>query len=143
MKYCFLILLIASIFSSSSHADEPIAFKGNNEQGGIIYGTANKAQALYIDDEKIRLSPDGKFIFGIGMNDAPKKNVTLLLNNNQTYKTVLKIIPKKWPTQIIKGLPQEKVSPNQKNIDRIKTENQEIAFLRKTDSGAQPPSALS
>lgn len=124
MKHLFisgmLLLLLASLPACAGQA--PILFlNGNIRQGEMVFGFVTPDAELTMNGNKITPRPDGWFVFGIGRDEIGK--VTLIAKKGkqkiiQTYT----VIPREWKVQRVDGLPQNTVTPNEEEQQRITEE---------------------
>ncbi len=127
----FLIILI--IFSKPSLS---IEFKGSFEQGSLIIGKTSPDSEIYIDNNKIKISREGFFIFGISRSQS--KDISIKIKNNLETKEIFKKIKKrKFKIQRIDGLPKRKVIPNDEDMKRIRKENKLILKAKKENSNLE------
>ena len=78
MKSVFLFFFLI-FYSNFLNALE---FKGKFEQGSFIIGKTQKGSVVKIDNQNIRLTKEGYFVFGL---DRDRKNdviIKILRNNN-------------------------------------------------------------
>ena len=138
-KVIFLILFIffnctaflyAKVFSSI------LNIEGVFIQGSILFGKTKPNSKILFNDKKIFVNNEGDFLLGIS-RDEKKENLLILEIGNKVEKYNINIIPRKYKIQKIDGLPKNKVTPNQKELKRIKKESKLInkyknIFLDKT-----------
>ena len=138
-KVIFLILFIffnctaflyAKVFSSI------LNIEGAFIQGSILFGKTKPNSKIFFNDKKIFVNNEGDFLLGIS-RDEKKENLLILEIGNKVEKYNINIIPRKYKIQKIDGLPKNKVTPNQKELKRIKKESKLInkyknIFLDKT-----------
>ncbi len=122
----FLILLI----SSNAFATN---FKGKFIQGHFIIGKTEPKTKVWIDKQRVRVTDDGYFAFGIG-RDRKYDLVITLKKDSKKQKIVKKIQKRNYKIQRIDGLPEKKVTPPPEVYERIKKENKIIADARSIDS---------
>ena len=76
MKSIFIFLVI--IFYSNIL--KAVEFKGKFEQGSFIIGKAKNGSKVEIDNRKIRITKNGYFAFGLGIDR--KNNVVIKISEN-------------------------------------------------------------
>ena len=121
-----LISLIFFIFTTSSFAT---TFEGKFIQGSFILGKTDPGDEVLIDKKKVNVSSDGYFVFGLGRDR--NNDVVIKINKKKITKKVLK---REFKIQKIDGLDEKKVTPPEKDYERIKKENKMIANARTIDS---------
>ena len=111
-----------------------VEFQGKFIQGHFIIGKTDPKTKIWIDKQKIRVTDDGYFAFGIG-RDRKYDIVISLEKDKKKQKIVKKIQKREYKIQRIEGLPEKKVTPPKEVYDRIKRENKLIGDARSLDSG--------
>jgi len=110
-----------------------VEFQGKFIQGHFIIGKTDPKTKIWIDKQKIRVTDDGYFAFGIG-RDRKYDIVISLEKDEKKQRIVKKIQKRKYKIQRIEGLPEKKVTPPKEVYDRIKRENKLIGDARSLDS---------
>ena len=110
-----------------------VEFQGKFIQGHFIIGKTEPKTKIWIDKQKIRVTDDGYFAFGIG-RDRKYDIVISLEKDKKKQKIVKKIQKREYKIQRIEGLPEKKVTPPKEVYDRIKRENKLIGDARSLDS---------
>tara|TARA_B110000438_G_scaffold98703_1_gene97707 strand:- start:416 stop:1204 length:789 start_codon:yes stop_codon:yes gene_type:complete len=121
-----LIIIIFLFITTSSFA---VTFKGKFVQGSFIIGKTEAKAEVFIDKKKVRITPEGFFVFGLGRDR--KNDVVITINKERIVKKVLK---RKYNIQKIDGLEKTKVNPPAEVYERIKKENKLIGVARSVDS---------
>ena len=101
MKNVFLFFSLI-FYSNFLNAVE---FKGKFEQGAFIVGKAQKGSVVKIDNQKIRLTKEGYFVFGLG-RDRKNDVIIKILRNNNTKIIEKKVVKRVYKIQRIDGLPK-------------------------------------
>ena len=134
-KIFFLITIILghlSIFTTIYCAE----FKGKFIQGHFILGKTDPGSNVWVDDQKVRVTKDGFFVFGLERDR--KYDVTITLQKkDKKEKIIKKVIKRKYKIQKIDGLPEKKVTPPKELYERIKKENKIIASARSVNSNLE------
>ena len=121
-----IISLLFLFFTTASFAT---IFEGQFIQGSFILGKTQPGNEVFIDKEKVRVTKDGFFAFGLGRDR--KNDVVITINKKKIVKKVYK---RKYNIQRIDGLEEKKVTPPEEVYERIKRENKWIAEARAIDS---------
>lgn len=129
----FLSFFISVLFLTNCYSLE---FHGSFTQGGLITGKVNKNSELFLDDKKIKISSNGKFVFGISRNRTNDILITLK-EQNQIKKIKKKIKKRDFKIQRIDGLPKRKVTPNEEDMKRIRQEGKLITGAKKVNSNLE------
>ena len=139
IKVIFLITFIFFNYTSFLYAkvfSKILTIEGTFIQGGLLFGKTKPNSKIFFNDKKIFVNNEGDFLLGIS-RDEKKENLLILEIGNKVEKYNINIIPRKYKIQKIDGLPKNKVTPNQKELKRIKKESKLInkyknIFLDKT-----------
>ena len=121
-----LISLFFLLITTSSFA---VTFDGKFIQGSFILGKTEPGSEVFIDKKKVKVTPDGYFVFGLGRDR--KNDVVITINEKKIIKKVFK---RKYKIQRIDGLEEKKVTPPEEVYERIKRENKWIGEARAIDS---------
>ena len=125
-----LINLVFLLIATPSFA---VMFDGKFIQGSFILGKAEPDSEVFIDKKKVKVTPDGFFVFGLGRDRKYDVVITLNKDGNK-QKIVKKVQKRKYDIQRIDGLEEKKVTPPEEVYERIKRENKWIAEARAVDS---------
>ncbi len=125
-----LISLVFILITTSSFAT---TFKGKFIQGSFVLGKTEPGSEVFIDKKKIKVTPDGYFVFGLSRDRKYDVVITLSKDGNK-QKIVKKVQKRKYNIQRIDGLEEKKVTPPEEVYERIKRENKWIGETRAIDS---------
>lgn len=100
------------------------------QDGRLIQGSLAKNEKLFYQDKQIIPHSNGLFYFGIPQLAQTPLLLTVQKENTQE-QIKLPYEMREWPTDVVNGLPQGKVSVNVKNEQRIKKENAELKAERR------------
>jgi len=121
-----LISLVLLLITTSSFA---ITFEGKFIQGSFILGKTEPGSEVFIDKQKVKVTSEGYFVFGLGRDR--KNDVVITINKKKIIKKVFK---RKYKIQRIDGLEEKKVTPPEEVYERIKKENKWIGEVRAINS---------
>ena len=121
-----LISLFFLLITTSSFA---ATFDSKFIQGSFILGKTEPGSEVFIDKKKVKVTPDGYFVFGLGRDR--KNDVVITINK---IKIVKKVYKRKYNIQRIDGLEEKKVTPPEEVYERIKRENKWIGEVREINS---------
>ena len=121
-----LITLFFLLITTPSFA---VTFKGKFIQGSFILGKTDPGSEVSIDKQKVKVTSDGYFAFGLGRD---RKNDVLIIINQK--KIVKKVFKREYKIQRIDGLEEKKVTPPEEVYERIKRENKWIGEARAINS---------
>ena len=124
MRILFSLAFI--LFTTSSFA---VTFNGKFIQGSFILGKTDPGSEVFIDKQKVKVTTDGYFAFGLGRDR--KNDVVITINQKKIVKKVFK---REYKIQRIDGLEEKKVTPPEEVYERIKRENKWIGEARTVNS---------
>ena len=124
MKVAITIFFL--FIATSSYA---VTFEGKFIQGSFILGKTEPNSKVFIDKQKVKVTPDGYFAFGLGRDR--KNDVVITINEKKIVKRVFK---REYKIQRIDGLEEKKVTPPEEVYERIKRENSWIGEARAINS---------
>ena len=125
-----LISLVFLFITTSSFA---LTFEGKFIQGSFILGKTEPGSEVFIDKRKVKVTPDGFFVFGLGRDR--KYDVVITLNKDGNKQKIIKKVQKRqYDIQRIDGLEEKKVTPPEEVYERIKRENKLIGEARSIES---------
>lgn len=128
MKYllCFLIFWVTLPLSAFG-----LELDGDAVQGALIRGKVDAGYQVFVDEQKLKLSSDGQFVFGIGRDAGPVMTLRIEGLDGKVEQQKIVVQKRDWKISKIDGLPQRKVTPKPEDIARIKKDNQAIGRVRK------------
>ena len=121
-----LISLVFLFITTSSFA---VTLEGKFIQGSFILGKTEPGSEVFIDKQKVKVTSDGYFAFGLGRDR--KNDVVITINEKKIVKKVFK---REYKIQRIDGLEEKKVTPPEEVYERIKRENKWIGEVRAINS---------
>ena len=124
------VVLIFLFITTSSFA---VTFEGKFIQGSFILGKTEPGSQIFIDNKKVKVTPEGFFVFGLGRDRKYDVVITVNKDGNK-QKIVKKIQKRKYNIQRIDGLEETKVTPPEEVYERIKRENEWIGQARAINS---------
>ena len=94
----FLIILFLLFQSNFVNAFELI---GEITQGALIVGKEQADKSIYVNNQKIKLSKNGIFVFGINYNQVGNVVIESVDKNNQIISKTYKIKKRQYKIQKI------------------------------------------
>lgn len=125
MRFLLLLMLSQSIYAE----DYFLNIKGEPTQGGLIIAQTDSAATVKVNGKKTNITKDGYFMFGFGRFDDKPIELAITLAD-MTYKTSIKPTLRDFPTEVIDGLPANKVTPPAEVYAQIKADNNKVAKAR-------------
>ena len=130
-KIIFRLFFIIIIFTTTQL--NAIEFRGKFLQGHFIIGITNPSAEIIIDKQKVKVSKEGYFVFGID-RDRKFDLIITQIQNGEKKKIIKKVLKRKYNIQRIDGLEESKVTPPESVYKRIKKENNKIGEARAINS---------
>ncbi|MHA1536290.1 MAG: M23 family metallopeptidase [Alphaproteobacteria bacterium] len=128
----WVMLLVAGQASPA----ERFALAGAIEQGGLVFGRAGAATKVSLGKRTLRLTGDGRFIFGIHRDEKGPLILRLQYRDGGKEERRLAVSRRAWRIQRITGLPRALVTPPKHLMARLTREYYLVRAARKTDSAA-------
>jgi len=122
-------ILIGLFFLLIATPSFATTFEGKFTQGSFILGKTDPGSEVFIDKQKVKVTSDGYFAFGLGRDR--KNDVVITINKEKIIKKVFK---REYKIQRIDGLEEKKVTPPEEVYERIKRENKWIGEARAVNS---------
>jgi len=134
------IIPLTGFSASSDKAATEVTFEGrvtlNGQftQGGMIIGKAAAGTMLKIDDQALRVTPEGRFVFGFGRDARPSHELAIMYPDGREEVRDLEIASRDYDIQYIEGIPKKIMSPDPEDLKRIRQENGLVYKARQQDS---------
>tara|TARA_B100001093_G_C26739653_1_gene976070 strand:+ start:373 stop:1173 length:801 start_codon:yes stop_codon:yes gene_type:complete len=127
------ILYLVFFFFFFDNSAIAIELNGKFIQGGLIRGKIDPGAKIFLDNNPLKVSKEGLFVFGISKERI--NDIKINFKNSNEKKEILKKIKKrKFRTQRINGLPSRMVTPNKEDMIRIKKEGKLIKNAKQVNS---------
>jgi murein DD-endopeptidase MepM/ murein hydrolase activator NlpD len=104
--------------------------------GGVLIGQAAPGSRISVDQRAVRVSEDGRFVFGVGRDAEGSVEVTVQPPSGEAIRRSIRIEKRDYPIQRIDGLPPRKVEPNADDQARIEADWIMLDKAKKADSAA-------
>lgn len=124
------LLLAAPAYSSD------VTLTGRIVQGGLVTGRAPVGTNVVFDGRVLRVGEDGIFLLGFG-RDTTRANLAFTYPDGRSETRALTVARRDWLIQRVDGLPQQTVTPDEAELQRIRDDAALAAEARKRDS-AEP-----
>ncbi len=125
-------LITALLFSFAAFAGE-LRLSGKMTQGGLIIGWATPGSEIYLNSRAIQQAKAGDFLLGFPRDAKSTSRFEISYKDGSKETRLLNIEQRTYKIQRIDGLPKRKVTPNAKDLARIKSERVLINKARLTD----------
>lgn len=128
-----LCLSVLSLTAKAANVGEGIELSGELKQGAILFGKAPVGSKVYFNDKELALSPDGRFVFGVGRDAAPAHRLEVVTAHKRT-RVPVNIARREYDVQHVNGVAQKYVSPPAEVSARIAKDAIEVRKARDTSS---------
>ena len=126
-------LSAATLLSTLSAYAMDVALEGALVQGGLAFGQVAPGHAVTLDGRAIDTTEDGRFVVGFS-RDHPSDSTLRVSSADAVLTRVLAIEPREYETQHISGLPKKMVTPDEKDLARIRQDQAAVVAARATRS---------
>jgi len=96
-------------------------------------GLAEAGARVEYAGRTLRVSPDGRFVFGVGRDASGPLAIQIIRRDGQVQVHSLAVTPRDWPEERIDGVPPSTVNPPPAIAERIKREQARVAEARLRD----------
>jgi murein DD-endopeptidase MepM/ murein hydrolase activator NlpD len=137
MRRRYFIGASLSFAACAARAQEkPVRFSvtGAMTQGSLALGSAPPGSLVALDGRPLRVTSDGRFVFGFGPDQTKAALVTVRYPEGGGDSRSFTPSPRTYETQRVNGLPQKTVTPPPEVRMRIAREAEAIYLARLTDS---------
>tara|TARA_B100000745_G_scaffold220525_1_gene146969 strand:+ start:1128 stop:2219 length:1092 start_codon:yes stop_codon:yes gene_type:complete len=110
-----------------------VELNGVFQQGGMVIGKTTPGDVVWVGDKKVRVSQEGRFVFGFGRDHAKKQTLKIERNGQLVETKAVEVAPREYNIQHIDGLPSKHVSPPESVLKRIRQETALVKAARKTN----------
>jgi murein DD-endopeptidase MepM/ murein hydrolase activator NlpD len=126
---------MAIYWPHAAMADQNLTLDGNFIQGGLVVGHVNPKATVEFDGKKLRVSPNGDFLFGLGRDAPPKAELRVRMPDGYVHVQKIDVTQRDYKVQRIDGLPPAKVTPppDPDLMAKLKEERRKTAAARKLD----------
>jgi len=117
------LLLLACPALAAGLADMPaVSFAGDFVQGGLIVARTEPGASVTVNNQSVRVSPDGWFLIGIGRDETGPVTIEVAAGEGRHLSDSIPVRTREYPVQRIDGLPESKVTPPPEVLERIHRE---------------------
>jgi len=102
-------------------------------QGGLVRGLAEPGAVVSLDGQALRVSADGRFVFGFGRDHSEPALLRVRYADGSEAQRRIAVEARDYRIQRIDGLPPRMVTPSEEDLARIRRNNAEIAAARRND----------
>lgn len=102
-------------------------------QGALVIGLADPQARVEYDERVLRVSPEGRFVLGIGRDASGAAVVRVTQPNGNMLESRIVVTPRDWPIENVSGVPPKTVDPPAAIARRIEREQAEVTRARTRD----------
>lgn len=129
------LLMVGTLLAPPALADD-FSLTGNLVQGGLAIGTVAPGTRVMYDGRERRVGEDGTFLIGFG-RDTAMAIVALTFPDGRSESRTIAVKAREWLIQRVDGLPQQTVTPDEAQLQRIRADA-ELARAARQHDGAAP-----
>lgn len=118
---------------------EPLlqSLEGELAPGSLLVGKARPQATVRLNGRRLRLTPQGRFVFGFGRDAKGQVALTVSLDEREE-RHVWHLKDRKWPVQRVAGVPERTVEPpSGETLKRIRRETAAVQAARSRESELQ------
>jgi biotin carboxyl carrier protein len=107
---------------------------GKFTPGSLLVGKTRPDAVVRLDGRRLRITPDGYFVFGFGRDAEGLVGLSLKVNDREESH-VFRLRERDWPVQKIEGVPERTVEPPEgETLKRIRRETAAVQAARARES---------
>ena len=100
------------------------------QQGALIIGETDPAAIVEYAGRSLRISPSGRFVFGVGRDATGPLIVKITRPGIGAVEHRIAVAPRDWPIETIDGVPPATVNPPPEIAARIEREQAQVVAQR-------------
>jgi murein DD-endopeptidase MepM/ murein hydrolase activator NlpD len=125
--------LVVLVWAVAAAAAE-LRLEGELVQGGLVRGQVAPGSAVWLDGRQLRVSADGRFVFGFDRDAAERAELVVRDPDGRERRRALEIARRSYDVQRIDGLPPRQVTPSAEDLARIEAEAELIEAAKRRDT---------
>lgn len=137
-----VLLPLALAAQGANPSDRGSELPAQVQQGAMVIGRTMAANRVEVGGRTLRLTDDGRFVFGIGRDQTEPVQVDILWFDGVRETLQVQVNPRDWPVERIDGVPPSTVDPPPAIAERIAREQARVSAVRTRDDArsdyAQP-----
>jgi murein DD-endopeptidase MepM/ murein hydrolase activator NlpD len=131
MRWWFAWMVL--VWAATAAAAE-LPLEGAPVQGGLMRGRVAPGSAVWLDSQALRVSPDGRFVFGFDRDAAARAVLTVRHPDGREDRRVLAVARRTYDVQRVDGLRPREVTPSEQDLARIRAEAELIEAAKRRDT---------
>lgn len=134
-----LATIVALVFgvlgvAATASAEDGLVLEGALSQGGLVIGSAEPGSAAFLDDRRLKISPEGRFVFGFGRDHGATARLKIVAPDGAEEIRDLAVAPQAYEIEKIDGLPPRTVTIPPEQQQRRTKERRMVGEARSHDS---------
>lgn len=135
MKKLFFIIML--LIPTVALAENGLGMKEPLKQGGYYVGKVAVGDKVTFHGERVKISPDGYFVIGLGWQYKPVANIRVDHKTGGHTMYHLDVLPHDYEVEEITGLPPKYVAPPREVQERIAKDAADVRAVRAINSDLQ------
>jgi murein DD-endopeptidase MepM/ murein hydrolase activator NlpD len=123
---CILTLSIAFWLPDAG----AVELSGDAIQGGLIFGTTQPGDQVFLDDTEVMVSLNGDFVIGFSRDESGERLLRIKGNSGSEEQIPLAVSPREYKIEKVDGLPPRTVTPDPAAAKRIAEETAMVSSAR-------------
>ncbi len=111
-----------------------VSLEGDYTQGGLLIGRTAPDARVALNGQPLRVSPQGVFLVGFGRDEPATAELKLTYADGSAERLQFEVARRDYQIQRIDGLPPSKVTPPERDLERIRREAALVKATRKLDA---------
>ncbi|QFU23220.1 M23 family metallopeptidase [Shewanella eurypsychrophilus] len=103
---------------------------GKMEQGALIRGQVEVGTQVFLNNEAIKVTPDGAFAFGFSREAELKQELTLIYPDGLTQIKPLRLATKQYKIDKVNGISKKIMKPDPKAVERSRKDSKQVKAAR-------------
>lgn len=133
MIRCCVIALCGLFALQAAPQAAELTLEGPFIQGGLIFGQTQPGAQARLDGKPLRMTADGRFIFGFGRDAAERATLEVTMADGAVTTQELEVARRDYDIQRIDGIAQDYVTPPDEVLARIRADSEAAAKARTAD----------
>ena len=128
----FLVSFSALVFASPvmSEHENLVAWQGRWIQGALLVGIAPIGYKVSYRGMELPITSSGQFLIGLSRNASKTAKIVYEKSDKTSFSKNFHVDARKYETQVINGIPHDKVTPPQSALDRIARDSKAVKQAR-------------
>jgi biotin carboxyl carrier protein len=119
-----VVALFWTVYGSCVELNGPLT------QGGLVVGKVSMGSQVFLDDQPVKVSPDGVFAIGFDRDAKPTAILAVHGGNGEKTQQTLSVKPRTYKIQHIEGIPKKIMTPSQEDLTRISKDAADVNNAR-------------